>query len=401
MRILIVSQWFEPEPTLKGLAFAKALRDLGHEVSVLTGFPNYPGGMIYPGHKLRLIKREKIEGIDVTRVFLFPSHSGSAVGRILNYVSFAISSAFCALFLPRPDVVYSYHPPGTAVLAAMLLKAFRRVPFVVDIQDMWPDTLRATGMGQGGIVVSVAGKLMNAIYRRAAKIVVLSPGFKRLLAERGVPEEKITVIPNWTFEDAIDGHPNRHPEGGKFTVLYSGNIGAAQSLGVVLDAAEQLGPGSNIVFEIMGSGIELTDLKRAAEQRELTNVQFLGRRSAADAADYARRADALLIHLRDDPLFEVTIPSKTQSALLAGRPILIGVRGDAAHMVEQAGSGFSFAPENSAALVASIRHLRGMPRDERDAMGAAGRTYYLNNLSLHAGSRAFAEVFAQVQRSGG
>ena len=192
MRILMLTQWFDPEPTFKGLAFAKELVRLGHEVEVLTGFPNYPGGELYEGYKIRLIQRENIDGISVLRVPLYPSHDGSALRRIANYVSFAFSAAFIGALLVKPaDVMYVYHPPATVGFAASVIGMVRRIPFVYDIQDLWPDTLAATGMLNNPSILKLVDSGCRFIYRHAAKIVVLSPGFKEMLITRGVPAKKI------------------------------------------------------------------------------------------------------------------------------------------------------------------------------------------------------------------
>ncbi|MNE41437.1 putative glycosyl transferase [compost metagenome] len=146
-RVLLLTQWFDPEPTFKGLVFARELVAQGFEVEVVTGFPNYPGGKLYPGYRIKLIQREVIDGVTVTRLPLYPSHGQSGIGRVLNYISFAASSLLYGLFgAKKPDVIYAYHPPLTVGIAAAFIRLLRRVPVVYDIQDMWPDTLRATGM---------------------------------------------------------------------------------------------------------------------------------------------------------------------------------------------------------------------------------------------------------------
>src|ERR1035437_193604 len=181
MRVLLLTQWFEPEPTLKGLVLARALRDRGCEVEVVTGFPNYPGGNLYPGYKGRLIQRETIDGFPVTRLPLYPSHDNSAMHRIMNYVSFAASAALFLVTRRRTvDIVYAYHPPLTVGLAAALLKKIRGVPFVYDIQDIWPDSLSSSGMLTDSRVLSIVERACQWVYAAADRIVVLSPGFERL-----------------------------------------------------------------------------------------------------------------------------------------------------------------------------------------------------------------------------
>jgi hypothetical protein len=192
IKVLLLTQWFDPEPTFKGLVFAKALQEQGFDVEVLTGFPNYPGGKVYPGYRVRWIQREIMDGVHVTRVPLYPSHDQSALKRAFNYVSFLMSSLIYGLFFARRfDVIYAYHPPLSVGITASLLKVFRRKPLVFDVPDMWPDTLRATGMLGNERLLRFIGKVCDWVYRRSDAVVVLSPGFKNLLIERGVPAEKI------------------------------------------------------------------------------------------------------------------------------------------------------------------------------------------------------------------
>ncbi|MEG0636081.1 MAG: glycosyltransferase family 4 protein, partial [Pseudomonas sp.] len=234
-RVLLLTQWFDPEPTFKGLVFAQALVAQGFDVEVITGFPNYPGGQVYAGYKVKLIQREVIGGVKVTRVPLYPSHGQSGIGRVLNYVSFAASSLLYGLFgAKRPDVIYAYHPPLTVGIAAALIRLFRRVPVVYDIQDMWPDTLRSTGMFSNEKALRTVSRVCDWVYKRVDQLVVLSPGFKTLLIERGVPAAKIDVIYNWCAEDMICApnaeKPENFPSPSRFRVLFAGNMGKAQSL---------------------------------------------------------------------------------------------------------------------------------------------------------------------------
>jgi glycosyltransferase involved in cell wall biosynthesis len=401
MRILLLTQWFDPEPSFKGLLFARELRRQGHEIRVLTGFPNYPGGNLYPGYKIRPWQRETIDGISVLRVPLLPSHSGSGMARILNYVSFALFATLAAILTKKPDVVYVYHPPGTAALAAVALRILKRVPFVVDIQDMWPDTLAATGMVGNSHILDMVGWWMGVIYRLASHIVVLSPGFRRVLVRRGVEDAKISVIPNWTYDAPIEDAERRgsiEPTfEGRFNILFAGTMGKAQALETVLDAAELIQSDCpSAQFVLMGSGIETGNLQVEQARRGLNNVCFLPRRPPSEATKVLAMADALLVHLKDDPLFEITIPSKTQTYLQAGKPILMGVRGDSARMVEEAGAGIFFAPEDPQALVSAVKEMMSMSADQRAQLGQSGRCFYERELALSKGVARFAAIFAAV-----
>ncbi|GAA3655972.1 hypothetical protein GCM10022202_15260 [Microbacterium marinilacus] len=393
--MLIVSQWFDPEPTFKGLMFAKALRARGYSVQVLTGFPNYPGGRLYDGYRIKLFQREKVDGVDILRVPLYPSHDASSLRRVANYLSFALAAAVAALIVRRPAVAYVYHPPATVGIVAQVLKYVRGVPFVYDVQDLWPDTLRATGMVSGSPILGAVGRYMKAVYRAASRVVVLSPGFRRLLAERGVPEGKLEVIPNWTYEPAGARTTAAPPANDEFVVMYAGNVGAAQALEVVVGAAREL-TGQGVRFDIVGDGLRLADVKRAAEAAGVDNVRFIGRRPAAEMDERLASADALLVHLRTDPLFEITIPSKTQAYLRAGRPILMGVRGDAAQMVEEAAAGVAFEPESASSLADAVRRLQALTPSARERMGASGQAYYAQRLALRVGTARFDEVLSEA-----
>lgn len=402
MRILMLTQWFQPEPQFKGLPLAKALTDLGHEVEVLTGFPNYPGGKVYPGYRIRLRHREKMEGVCVTRAALYPSHDRSAFRRILNYASFALSSALLAFTLRRPDVVYVYCPPMTAAAGAVALRLFRRVPYVVDIQDLWPDTLASTGMVNSRLLMGLVGVWSNLAMRFATRLIVLSPGFKLRLEERkiGTP---IQVIPNWAPPEIVEQAkelPRARARDGDFNILFAGNMGKAQALDIVIRAAERLKhEASHIRFTLVGGGVELDHLRHASELARVDNITFLPQRPVKQMGAVFADADALLVHLRDDPLFGITIPSKTQAYLAMGRPILMGVRGDAAALVDAAGAGITFAPEDADALAAAAKRLAAMTQQERDAMGRRGAAFYREHLSFNKGVEALESALVQAAGS--
>ncbi|MDE1908596.1 MAG: glycosyltransferase family 4 protein [Pseudomonas sp.] len=402
VRVLLLTQWFDPEPTFKGLLFARELVKLGIQVEVVTGFPNYPGGGIYPGYKLRMLQKEVIDGVLVTRVPLYPSHGQSGVGRIINYVSFAAASLFYGLFLAkRPDVIYAYHPPLTIGFVASIIRFFRRVPVVYDVQDMWPDTLSATGMFSNARALKVVSKGCDWVYRSVDHIAVLSPGFRRLLIERGVPEEKIDVIYNWCAEDTVTRSigllPAGFPDTANFRVLFAGNMGKAQALDSVIEAAKILQSRAvPVTFIFLGGGVEVTRLQNKAAEEGLQNVVFLPAVPMAEVGDYLSSADALLVHLKNDPLFSITIPSKTQAYMAAGKPILMAVDGDAAELVVRSQCGVTAESENPKSLVAAVQSLLAMSPEDRLEMAENGRKYYLDHLSLSKGVESFAAIFRRL-----
>jgi len=401
-RALIITQFFDPEPTFKGLLFAKELVTRGFEVEVVTGFPNYPGGTLYDGYRLKVIQKEVIDGVLVTRVPLFPSHNKSKLGRVFNYLSFAFSSFIYGLFFSkRVDVIYAYHPPLTVGISALIIKLFRQVPVVLDIQDIWPDTLKATGMISNSCLITFVHKICNLIYSGVTKIVVLSPGFKHLLIERGVPENKIEIIYNWADERALRNMNIETPkefesiEG--FKILFAGNIGQAQGLNVVLDAALLLkNDVPNIHFLVLGRGLQLDDLKRRAIDLNLNNVHFFASVDMSKVGVFLGSADALLIHLNADPLFKITIPGKTQAYMAVGKPIIMGVSGDAANLVSRADCGVCFEPENSVALAEAAKSLMFLDQINIQKLGKNAKRFYDENLSVKIGVDSFEKVFNEV-----
>lgn len=402
-RIIYLSQLFDPEPTFKGQDFISGLAEHGYDAEVVTGFPNYPGGKVYDGYRIRAIKREKSGATEVTRLAIYPSHDRSATRRILTYASFMVSSfLYLAFRAKRADLIYVYYPSLTAGLAAIAAKLFRRTPVVLDIQDMWPDSLGSSGMLRNRLVLKLVNGACNLLYRHCDHVVVLSPGFKALLIERGVPAEKITVVYNWAEEtQSIPGSERTNPfhDDDGFRVLFAGNMGAAQQLETVLEAAKILQSRQiGCVFYLMGGGIDRDKLASQAEQMGLSNVRFLPRVPLGDVQRFLSAADALLVHLVDDPLFRITIPSKTQAYLYAGRPILMGVAGDAETLVREAGAGLAFPPGDATALAEAAVSLMQAGPDGRDRMGRDGRQFYMQKLRRELGIKAIAEVIRRFRR---
>lgn len=405
--IVYLTQLYTPEPTFKGDRFAKGLADAGYDVEIVTGFPNYPGGRVYDGYKMRAIARGTEQDLKVVRLATYPSHDRSAVRRILSYLSFAVTSFFYLLFRRRAQLIYVYYPSLTAGLAAIAIKWLRRVPVAVDIQDMWPDSLGAAGMMQNGRLIAVVEWFCQLLYRHVDHIVVLSPGFRRTLIERGVPAEKITVIYNWADEieqpegETAPASSPFDPEH-SFTLLFAGNMGAMQRLDSVLDAAKVLArERSDVGIYLMGGGVDVERLKARVTDEGIGNVRFLPRVPLHEVQDVLRQAGALLVHLARDPLFAITVPSKTQAYLYAGRPILMAVEGDAADLVREAEAGLVVEPENPQALIEAIRKLADMGVEGRDEMGARARAFYNRQLTFRHGMDATIGVIERFRRRSG
>lgn len=396
MKILLLTQWFQPEPTFKGLPFAQALAARGHTVEVLTGFPNYPGGKLYPGYRLRLWQREVMEGIRVNRVALYPSHDRSGLRRMVNYLSFALS---CLLIGPwvvsRPDVIYVYNLV-TLGPAAFLLRQLFHAKVIMDVQDLWPESVTSSGMLRGGWWLPALMVTCSWIYRRADWLTVLSPGFKQTLIARGVSASKIEVIYNWCDETTQKPAPYDEALAEElgfkdhFNVLFAGTMGIMQGLDTVLEAAQICSAAMpSVQFVLMGQGIERARLEARAVAMGLNNVQFLPGQPPEAMGRFYALADALLVHLKDDPLFRITIPSKTQAYLYMGKPIIMAVRGDAAALVQRADAGLLCPPQDPVALAETVVKLATMPVAERERLGEAGKQFYYENLSMQVGIERF------------
>jgi glycosyltransferase involved in cell wall biosynthesis len=402
----MLTQFFDPEPHSKGLSFARELARRGHEVEVLTGFPNYPGGKVYSGYRVRPWQREVMDGIPVNRVALYPSHDTSAARRVANYISFAVSaSAIGPFVIKRPDVIHVYHPPGTMGLPAMVLRALRGAPVVYDIQDLWPDTVASSGMMGNRWALRALDRWCRLAYSRMDRIAVLSPGFRRALIARGVAADKIDVIYNWAEESRLDcaGQDESLKRelgmAGRFNVVFAGTMGLVQKLDAVLDAARICAatvPNAQFVF--VGGGVDKARLEQRAKEMQLPNTLFLPRQPREKVGEILAMADALLVHLKDDPLFHITIPSKTQAYLAVGRPIVMAVAGDAADLIEQSRAGITCPPENPAALAAAVEQLNRLAPSERQTMGARGKEFYDKHLSLRVGVKQFEDVFQAAIR---
>jgi colanic acid biosynthesis glycosyl transferase WcaI len=397
-RVAFITQWFEPEPVFKGAIFAKELAERGFDVEVVTGFPNYPSGRLFPGYRLRFLQREVINGLQVVRLPLYPSHDQSALRRTVNYVSFSLSVMIYGLFFMRgTDVMYVYHPPLTVGLAASVIRLFRRIPFVYDVQDLWPDTLSTTGMIKSRPLLAIVGLICRVVYHMADQIAVLSPGFKAALINRGVPDRKISVVFNWADEAALTkecaSKAGVTADSTSFDVVFAGNMGRAQGLESILEAAVLLEKQCSVVrFILVGQGLERQRLERLALTMGLRNVIFLNSVPMSEIGNILRSASALLVHLKPDPLFEMTIPSKTQAYMAIGRPVIMAVRGDAAGLIEASGGGVVAEPGNPTSIAEAVRRLESMAPSDLDAMGVRARVFYEERLSLSQGSERFSEL---------
>lgn len=401
-RVLFLTQWFEPESIMKGLQFVQGLIAAGHEVEVATGFPNYPTGKLAAGYRLRPYATEIMNGVRVHRLFLVPSHDTSSLGRAANYLSFFGSAlAFCLLRGRRFDAIYVYHPPITVGLAAAVSGLLTRTPFVLDVQDLWPDSVTVSGMGGASRLGGILGRVCTFVYRRAALVIGQSRAMTERLIDRGVSRTKALTIFNWADEDAARprGEYDAGPLGfdGRFNFVFGGNLGRAQDLETLVRAAELAGrEAPEIQLTIVGEGVERSRLAALIAALGATHAQLAAGVPRTQIGDIFAAADVLILHLLDDPLFAMTIPSKTQFYMAMGKPILIGVRGEAAEAVTGCEGGLSVAPQDVTAMAAAMVRMARLPPSELAEMGRRAREAYIARFSYAA---AIAATAACLERS--
>lgn len=403
MRILLITPLFQPEPNyIKGLEFAKRLQRDGHSVQVLTVYPNYPMGKIYPGYGMKLFQKDIIEGIEIIRVASYLSHDKSSAKRFLTYVTMSLSMTLFGLFLVKiPDVVHVYQGPATVLLPAIVLKVLRKVPYVLDLQDIWPDSVLSSGMMRSRVAICMISIWCDFTYRLASHIIVLSKGYKRLLEERGVHPSKTTVVYNWCDEPQIDqvGKDSAYAlEENYFNIVYAGNIGQTQGMEIVIRAAEVLqGRGSRVRFIVIASGVAVESIQKSCEEKKLDNLKIIPRfNSFQDAISIMKKSDALFLHLKKDRHLGLGIPQKTQVYLAVGRPILIGVDGEPSELVAEAKAGVLFEPENAESLLSQIDAMERLNKEEVHEMGLRGRKFYLERMAFDFGVNKISEILSRA-----
>jgi colanic acid biosynthesis glycosyl transferase WcaI len=399
MKILYVSQYFPPEmgaPAARAAELSRHWATAGHEVTVLTGFPNHPTGVVPPEyrHKFRrLVLREKTDGVNLVRTWLLPFPNRKAYERMLNYSSFCVSAASTGLFLSRPDVVIATSPQLLVAVAGWWLARCKGVPFVFEVRDLWPESLAAVGMGDANSLLHRSlAKIAGFLYRRSGRVVVVTPAFADFLVEHWrVPRGKISVIENGVetklfapelFTGAARTGLRRELRAeGEFVVSYIGTMGVAHGLETIIAAAAELqGANPEIIFLMIGEGSDKARIAALARERGLTNLRFVDQQPREKIPACICASDACLVLLKKTDLFKTVIPTKMLEFMSCARPVILGVDGQARAILEEARGGLVIEPEDSGALVKAIRYLAANPEVAR-TLGQNGRDYILRKFS--------------------
>ncbi len=407
MKILVLSYFSPPEFSAAASRVfdnARVWAASGHDVTILTSIPNYPKGRVFPGYRYRLTQRETREGVRIVRVASWIASNRTTLGRLCGYLSLTLSQILLNFRAGPADVVIGSSPPLFTAFGAWIVSRLRRVPFIFEVADLWPENLIAVGAAPSGAVIRVLGRIERLLTSRADLVVTVTEGFRDYYVERGVDPAKLKVITNGVelnrFKPAArrDDLARQYGVHGKFVAAYVGTVGLNHGLKTILDAAESVRDDPGIVFLIVGDGADRAMLERDVLLRGLSNVKFAGERPTSEMPEVHALADVLLVLLRDSRYFERVIPSKLFVAMAMGRPVVLGVRGEAAGIVDRAECGFHITPENAQELGESIRRAKQLhARGELEPMGRRGREHVAAHFDRDAKARAYLSLLLSVR----
>lgn len=406
MRILFLTHYFPPEgnaPANRVYELCKRWVRNGHEVHVITCVPNVPTGTVYDGYRNRLVQTETMDGIKTTRIWTYIAANRGTLRRILNYISYMFSASFAGLFVLKPDIVIATSPQFFCGWAGIFTSRVRRVPFILEVRDLWPDSITAVGALRNGLLVRLLRWLELKMYAAAHEIVTVGEGYEEELIQKGVQAAKISVIPNGVDRETF--YP-RHAEekiredcglDHEFVCSYVGTIGMASGLEIVLRTAKLLKDRQrhDIKFLLVGTGAVADELQQEAHRQNLDNIVFLGRQDRRLIPGIISVSDTCLVHLKKARIFETVLPSKIFEASAMAKPIILGVAGHAADLVRKADAGICIEPENAEQLFAAVVKLADDPTLCR-ALGQAGHEYVMRHYDRDVAARDYLNVIIRT-----
>ncbi len=388
MKILLVTQYFFPE-NFKSNDIAFELVKRGHEVTVLTGLPNYPEGKFFNGYGFFKKRRETINGVKVIRALLIPRGKGGGIRLLLNYFSWAFFASIRALFLAfqdKFDAVLVHEPsPITQGFPAIVIKKIQKNPIYFWVLDLWPESLTSAGGVKNKTVLSFFTGMVKYIYNNSDKILISSKGFRESIITKGNYENKLVYFPNWAEDSILKGDLNypipKLPQG--FKILFAGNIGVAQDVYSIVKAALILKEKLDIHFVFVGDGRSKQELEDFVITNNLSQtVHFLGRFPIEAMKTFFTKSDVLLVSLKDELIFNLTVPAKLQAYLCTQKPILGILNGEGAELITEANCGFSTNAGNSEGLAKEIVKLYELSEEQRSILGQNGFKYFEENFTM-------------------
>jgi glycosyltransferase involved in cell wall biosynthesis len=382
LHVLFVTHYFHPEvgaPQTRLLDLANGLSRRGHSVTILTGFPNYPDGVVLPGYRGRLFQVERLGGLRIVRTAVYPAPNRGVARRLLNHASFALSSIPGSLLAGRADVVIVETPPLFTAVAGVVVSRLKRAGLLLNVADLWPDAAIEMGALRHRVVIAGARALERFAYDHAQRIAVPTPGLERVLLARDYPAQRVIVVPHGVDLDRFPLDPGVQPRPRR--VVYCGTIGMGHATRTLIDAARILEHADgDYEFLIVGDGAERGELEARARQWQLRSVTFAGRLPRSELPQLLSSAQVGVATQRDLPLLADALSTKVLEYMAAARPVVAAASGWTAEVIRHAGSGIVCPPEDAAALAKAIAEL-GTDPDRARAMGLSGRRYVEANLA--------------------
>jgi colanic acid biosynthesis glycosyl transferase WcaI len=409
MRILIVSQYFWPE-NFKINDLSLGLKANGHDVTVLTGLPNYPHGKLYKGYSYFGKRVEKWNGIEIRRSWLLTRGNNKGPRLFLNYLSFALSASIKAFFLAgKFDLIFVWESsPVTVGIPAYFAKLKFKAPIFFWIQDLWPHSISAVGSVDNKYILNVTNWITKKIYASCDRLLIQSEAFREYLNDQGIANDKILYYPNssedFYLQSSGENISDKYVLPAGFNVLFAGNIGYAQDFPTVLKAVKIVkDKNPKINWIIVGEGRAKNAVHEQVDRQGLrTNVYMLGHYPSYEMPHFFSNADALLVTLKDEPIFSLTIPSKVQAYMASGKPIIGGLNGEGARIIKESGAGIVSSAESPEQLAQAILAMAAKSAAERKLMGEAGKRYFQEHFEraklLNRLEEIFRDYFAAKKR---
>lgn len=410
MHILFFSHYFPPEgnaPATRTYENCKRWVELGHQVTVITCAPNCPSGVVYEGYKNKLYSREKVDGIDVVRIWTYIAANKGTLRRIANYISYTMNSVLASISIAQPDIIIATSPQFFCGWSGVLSNLWRRVPFVLEIRDIWPDSILAVGAMKPSPLLEGVYVLEKWMYESASHIVTVGEGYRAELHKKGVPDNKITVITNGVHPDAYQPRPpNRtykeelgiqHP----FICSYVGTIGMACGLQIAIECGVLLKERGreDIGIALIGDGARREELEKEVRKQGLDNIIFTGRLPKQRMPDVLSFSDVSLVHLKKTDLFKTVLPSKIFEAASMERPIILGVEGDSASILRDAQAGICIEPENAHELADALIRLADEPEWAKQ-LGRNGRRYIQEHFDRKKLAERYTDLLQKLSTQG-
>ena len=391
MKILLVTQYFYPE-NFKGNDIAFEMQKKGHEVTVLTGIPNYPKGEFFNGYGYFKRRRETVNGVKVIRTFLIPRGNSTAIPLMVNYFTWFIFASFYAVYLALSKkfdkIIVQQLSPVMMGLPAVVVKKIQKIPVYFWVLDLWPESLESAGGIKNKKILGFFESMVKFLYRNSDKILISSKGFKQSILKKGNFEDKIIYFPNWAEKSINESKQNveinlpKFPSG--FNILFAGNVGVAQDLVNAIKAMEiVLKQNKKINFLILGDGRDRKRLEKLVLEKNIEkNIHFFGKYPIETMSYFFSKADCMFVSLKNEPIFSLSLPAKVQAYMSVGKPIISMMNGEGYNIINEADCGFAVHAEDYKDLADKILEIEKLPVLERQRLGENGKSFYQENFVL-------------------